>query len=477
MWKVINKYRSLSVQVKASIAYTFANLVSKGINIITIPIFTRLMSTYEVGIGTTYTSWYSILYAIVTLSLCSGSLNIAMMEYKDRRGAYQSACLTLSTISGLFFMFLYFLFQKQFCELSTLDSPVMWMLVISLIVNPALDFWYARQRYEYKYVSSVIITIIVAFLSASVSVLCIVFGKNYGVDNLGNVKVVSQGAIVSSISLVFYVIIMVRGHCYIDLHIWKYALKLSLPLIVHTLAKNILDVSDRLMISFMCGKSDAGIYGTIYSLAMISLIVWNAINTSLVPVTFEKLEHRQYEELNKILYPVMLFFGGTSVLVTLFAPEILLILATNEYFSAVYLVPALSAGVFFSALYNIYGNLLLFKKKTVNIMLASISAAGVNIILNFVFIRLFGYVAASYTTLVSFILLAFGQGVMVRVVYKEKIIKDEMFFFTSLFVAIVCLLCNFLYIYTVLRYIIICIVIFVLFINRKKVLSILLKRK
>ncbi|MDK2810946.1 MAG: hypothetical protein PWR27_1655 [Petroclostridium sp.] len=471
MINFFRKYKLLPIQTKASIAYTFASLVSKGINIITIPIFTRLMTTYEVGIGATYTSWYNILYSIVTLSLCSGSLNIAMMDYKNQRGAYQSACLTLSTISGGVFVFIYLIFEKQFHKIFMLDSPVMLILIISLIINPALDFWYTRQRYEYKYFSSVIVTILVAVLPAIVSVLCVIVAKSNDATNLGNIKVLSQNIIIIGISLVFYIILMVKGRCYINISMWKYALQLSIPLIIHGLAKNVLDVSDRLMISYMCGKSYAGIYGSIYSLSMISLILWNAINASLIPVTFEKLERKQYRELNRMLYPVILFFGITSVVVTLFAPEILAIFTTKEYYSAVYLVPALCAGIFFSSLYNIYGNMLLFKKKTVNIMFASIVAALVNIGLNFAFIRIFGYMSAAYTTLLSFILLAIGQGIMVRVVYKKKIIRDELFFLLAMIITVACLVCNLLYNYMFLRFFVIFIILVSLFANRKKILD------
>lgn len=473
---IIQKYRKLSIPAKASIAYTFANLVSKSINIITVPIFTRMMSTYEVGISTTYSSWYSILYAVVTLSLCSGSLNIAMMDYEKERDRYLSACLTLSTISGFIFIIFYFIFSKPFNQITALDSPVMCLLIISLVINPALDYWYAKQRYEYNYIPLAVVSILVSILSSVVAIISVCSLKNDNVVSLGNVKVISQGIVITIIALFFYINIMIKGKTYFDLTIWKYALKLSIPLIVHSLAKNILDVSDRLMISNICGKSDAGIYGTIYSLAMLELLIWNAINSSLIPITFEKVKQRKYKELDSMLVRILFWFGIITILLVLFAPEVLKIFTTNEYVNAVHLIPALSAGVYFTALYNIYGNLLLYRKKTINIMLATTLAAIANIILNYYFINKFGYIAAAYTTLISFIILALLQGIMVRVVYKEKVINDAIFLIISLVVAMLCNLCNLLYDHIVVRYGIILIILLVIAINRKKLLSII-KRK
>ena len=44
---ITSKYRSLSVQAKAALWFTICSFLQKGISFITVPIFTRLMSTQE----------------------------------------------------------------------------------------------------------------------------------------------------------------------------------------------------------------------------------------------------------------------------------------------------------------------------------------------------------------------------------------------------------------------------------------------
>ena len=44
---ITSKYRSLSVQAKAALWFTICSFLQKGISFITVPIFTRLMSTED----------------------------------------------------------------------------------------------------------------------------------------------------------------------------------------------------------------------------------------------------------------------------------------------------------------------------------------------------------------------------------------------------------------------------------------------
>ena len=74
--------RKMSDGVKSSIVYTLSSLFSKGLAIITVPIFTRLMSTGEIGVVNLFNSWYSMISVVATLALTSGGFQLALKEYK-----------------------------------------------------------------------------------------------------------------------------------------------------------------------------------------------------------------------------------------------------------------------------------------------------------------------------------------------------------------------------------------------------------
>ena len=85
MNKLLVKYRSIPVQVKASLWFLICAFLQKGISFITTPIFTRLLSTSEYGQYNVFNSWMNIIIVIVTLNLFSGVYTRGLVKFeKDR---------------------------------------------------------------------------------------------------------------------------------------------------------------------------------------------------------------------------------------------------------------------------------------------------------------------------------------------------------------------------------------------------------
>lgn len=59
----------MSAPVKAAFWFTVCNFLQRGISMITTPIFTRLLSTKDYGLYSTYLSWETVLLMLVTLSI------------------------------------------------------------------------------------------------------------------------------------------------------------------------------------------------------------------------------------------------------------------------------------------------------------------------------------------------------------------------------------------------------------------------
>ena len=84
---------------KASAYYLFRSLFNKGISFFTVPIFTRLLSTSDYGIVTTYNSWTAILAMIVAFALHTG-IRIAFVDYKDEMKDFVATTATFTLLSG-----------------------------------------------------------------------------------------------------------------------------------------------------------------------------------------------------------------------------------------------------------------------------------------------------------------------------------------------------------------------------------------
>ena len=80
---LVDKYKSLSAPVKASIWFTVCNIIQKGIALISTPIFTRIMTTQQYGVYTIYQSWYQVLTIFATLNLSAGIFNNGLTKYPE----------------------------------------------------------------------------------------------------------------------------------------------------------------------------------------------------------------------------------------------------------------------------------------------------------------------------------------------------------------------------------------------------------
>jgi O-antigen/teichoic acid export membrane protein len=117
------------------------------------------------------------------------------------------------------------------------------------------------------------------------------------------------------------------------------------------------------------------------------------------------------------------------------APEALMILSisNDSYWIAKFVVPPIVLGTLAQYFYTNYVNVEIFCKKTPIIAIGSCAAAGLNYILNAALIPRFGYIAAAYTTLASYLVLMIMHFIMVRFVLREKV-YDDIFMFASMIV-------------------------------------------
>lgn len=472
-------FKNKSIVFKASIVYVVVGFLNKAIGIITIPIFTRLLSTAEMGVSTTYISWQLMIYPVTSLSLVSGSLFLAMKEFKNERDKYESSILSISTLVTIVVFTIYLCFHTQLNTLLTLPTELITFMFICLLFQPALDIWMVRQRYEYKVRKMAIVTLATNVGSALVAVLAVLYFQNKG-TNLGIVRIGGTYGTIALFSLYFFIFIFKRGRTFYNKKFWDFAIKLSIPLMFHTIGKNILDVSDQSMISLLCGKSEAGIYGTIYSVASLSLIVWTAINNAFVPYLFEKLDSntdRDVHDVNRITMVLLLLFAAASLCLTAIAPEIVRLLMTDAYFGAAYLIPAITGGIYLTCVYNIFANVVLYYKKPSYIMYGTLFAAAVNILLNFVLIRKFGYQAAAYNTLIACVLLSLVQGFAMSRVRKKPLYNYKTVFLISAGTIILSLSFNVLYRTTLIRYLVIVAIAAIIFAYRNKIKNMIFELK
>ena len=214
-------------------------------------------------------------------------------------------------------------------------------------------------------------------------------------------------------------------------------------------------------------------------ISSLGVLAWRALSVSFSPFINEKLGARALKEIDIAVKPLMIFVGAFSILAAMLAPEIIKILATSDYYEGIYVVPPVAGGVFLHVMYNIFAAVSFFHKKSQMIMVATMTASISNIILNYVFIKYFGYIAAGYTTLIANIILTGMHYNNVRKIEKQAIYNGKFLLAVSCIVIGISLLCNFLYaeVMFAVRYMMALGVLVFLWMYRKKLIDALTNMK
>lgn len=305
MVRIFEKIRKMSVQAKAAIWFALCSILQKGISFITVPFFTRLMTTEQYGTYSLYLSWLQILTIITSLYLYYGVFNNAMVKFEEDRDRYISCMqgLTTTITAGVFLVYLAFhgLWEKAL----GLTTVLILLMFIEMLVTPALSFWSGRQRFDFKYQKLVVVTLLKSIANPVLGLITV---------SLTTDKATARIASVVIVEVVFCGTIMIKqfhdGKCFIDKKYWKYALGLAIPLLPHYLSSMVLNQGDRIMIDKMVGTSEVAFYSVAYNIGMLVQIFTNAISNSFTPWVYQKIKGDDYKGISKTVNMLLLLVSG-----------------------------------------------------------------------------------------------------------------------------------------------------------------------
>ena len=388
----------MTLPVKASMWYLACSVLQKAIGFLTTPIFTRVMGTSDFGVVSMYNSWEAILTVLCTLYLYNGVYNNAMIEYKSDKDGFTSSMQTLTTILSLIVFSVLFVFYRQLADVIGLSKPIMLLMMIDIVFSAGMSFWSIRNRYEYKYKSVAVFTILSSLLMPVLSVILVLNSEEHKAE----ARII--GTVVTHVIVygIVYFLNLTRGKKAVDLKYWKYGIEFNLPLIPHYLSSTIMTQSDRVLINTLCGSSAAGIYSISTNVTSIMNIVTVSINQAVTPWIYEMLEAKKMREIGKNVYKIVSLVGVGFVLTSFIVPEVIGVLAPSEYQSAIWATPPLLIGMFMYFIYCNFGNVEIYFHKQNAMLFSSVTVAAINIILDYILIQKYGYIAASYATMVSY---------------------------------------------------------------------------
>lgn len=414
-----NKYEALPQIAKASLWFFLCSFFQKGISTITVPIFTRLLSTEEYGSYNVFNSWYSILAVFITLNLYGGMYTQGLVKNSADRTKYISSMQGLLFSLILLWTVIYIAFHSIINGITGLTTPQMLFMLCMMWTTGIYNFWAVEQRVNLNYKQLVFLTVVVTILKPFVGVFLVVNSNDKVTARIFGLVVVE---FVCYIGL--FINHLKKGRAFFCGKYWRKAFYVCIPLVPHYLSQVVLNSADRIMIGKMVGEGEAGIYSLAYSVSTIMVLVNTVLLQTIEPWILQKIKERKMNEISSISYMVLGIVILTNILVMAFSPEIIAIFAPENYGDAIWVIPPITMSLLFMFAYNLFAEFEFYYEKTSIISFATICGALINIILNYIFIRMFGYIAAGYTTLLCYMLYAIFHYIGMRYVCKKENIEN-----------------------------------------------------
>lgn len=416
-----------SKALRSGIGYTVGNVFIKGINFLTLPIFSRILSQEEFGVYNVFVSYDAILFVIMGLAL-HASIQSANLEFRGQINKYTSSISLIYVANVALFLAIAAVFHRQLSVLLDLPPIAVLLLVLGSFSTALITLYNTRVSLDYAYKKYLLVSACNSISNVGVSLLLIltVFRDQRAL-----------GRMVGSIMPLFIIALVILFSFFRkerprpNKEYWRFGIKYSLPIIPHGISQVLLAQFGRIMIRSMEGDGPAGIYSLAANIKLILTIITDSIATAWTTWFYSRMDTGDKQGIQKRAVQLMgLFFILTVGLMAL-SPELVLILGGKEYDLAKFVAIPMVLDAFILFLYNIVVPSEYYSKKTTFIMVGTMVAAIINIALNYVFIQRYGFLAVGYTTLFAYICY-----LVMHIIISRKLVK---FFVLPLrWIAIVC---------------------------------------
>ncbi len=422
--------------VRAGVGYTIGNLLIKGLAFLSIPIFSNLLSTADYGVFNTYSAYMSLFTVVISLGLPS-SIRTAHYDFGERSKEYISCGALLIVMNLGLFLALGALCRQALELYGGLKRSLVFLAVLSSFGSALLSYYNSHLSMEYKSREFLAISFFYSFSSIALSILLICTHRGeagYYWRALGNT--------LPMLLVAAYVLFRLwrRERPRVRREYARYGLRFGLPLIPHDLSRIVLSQFDRIMIAQSVGDAQAGLFSFACNLGLPIEVLTTSIDTAWCPWLFERLREGDYARIRRRAFDIaMLMSVGASALM-LISPELIRLLSAPGYWESRYVAVPIVLSMYFAFLYILPAGVEYYLKKTQYIAAGTMAVAVLNVVLNALCIPRFGYVAAAYTTMVSYALYYLFHTLLSRRLFGRWVVESGGLFALIGCVAVVSLL-------------------------------------
>lgn len=446
--------------LKAGLGYTIGNYLLRGLSFFTIPVFTRLLTTQDYGKYNVFLSYENIVFVLIGFAIHSSYKNArykyGLCSEGTEKGkdyySYVSSTIVLVLCNMIGWLLLVNLFSKSLGRLLQLDQICLNLLVLYAFGNAVMTCYNTDVGLDYKYQKFVKISGINAVLNIllSLALISFVFPQN---GYMGRVLGSTIAIFVVAVGIVIE--FFQRSAPSQDTSSLKWGIKYSAPIIPHGLSQIVLNQFDRIMIMKMETEASAGIYSFAYNIYALVQVTANSLDSVWGPWFYQKRKDNDIRAIKKYSGFYAFYMMMFSSAIIFMAPEIIKLLGSKSYWDAIYSVIPIVAGGYFAFLYTIPSSVEYYHGKTQYIAGGTGLAAIINIVLNYIFIRQYGYIAAAYTTFATYFLYFLFHYIIAAKIEENTIFSNSTMIGCTIGISVSVVLGNILIEHTAIRMLII----------------------
>jgi O-antigen/teichoic acid export membrane protein len=408
---------SFGALLRGSLLYTIGSVVPRIGIFLLLPIYTLGMGPADFGIFSLMLSLAGLLTILYRLGL-DGALLRFHFEVEGRQTPvlyWTMAVITL--VAGLVLSLLIGtvaapIFSTVFTGVALV--PYGW-LAIGIAILTAFQYvpttWFRAIEKPVR----VVVFGFLTFGAGAVVTLWLVLGLHLGAVG-GLLGQLASGVVVLAVTVA---LLLRRRPAGLDRDIAEEGLRFGLPLVPHSIAGWVLNLSDRWVIGLTIGLAAAaaqrqiGIYSLGYQLGQAVAVVAISLNTAWVPFFYVRGDHERGPDLLREM--TTLSVGALAILTVMIgvlAPEVVAVLAPTSWGTeagvAAVVTPLVAIACLIQGFYFMAVSPIFLQRRTAILPLFTLAAGALNVGLNVLLIPRLGVVGAGWSTIAGYGLLAVG---------------------------------------------------------------------
>ena len=393
-----------------SLVYTVGTVLSRGIVVLLVPVYTRVLTPDDFGILAVTATVGVLVTTIIGLSLESAITQLYFQYGNDveRRSLYATLLAFWLVVPGLATLLL-----DAVGRTGRLDwSPTirfqpylrltLWTSYLSIFINLPSTIYATRQ----EALRVVVLLLSQSLLTTMISLYLVVVMRG---GALASLQATLYGtAIGAAVSVVLTARMASWNLSWAKL---RSAMSFSLPLVPHTASQWALSLSDRVILSKYVSTGQLGLYSLGYQVSALISFFTQAVTNALAPIVNVQLNDNANRHKVPILGTYALFgtvFVGLAV--ALLGSDLIRLVTPPKFHGSARVIPLLALGFVFQGIYLIWSRGTWVSRRTGWMPILTAIAGIINIGLNLWLIPRWGIMAAAFSTAVAYGALALLQG-------------------------------------------------------------------